>query len=225
MIVPRSLGTILGMIKHISPDNTSMHLAIDELRKTARSSSDIEYWIQENLTLFGFSPPSSKQDAMVSIGYSFLDVLDYYDLDSPIIRSHVQVSVDYRDSEATELDKLLSVVAIEKSEHFRKFDMDLNFNDWPFLTANLAMAKLNDHFDISKNESALLEDILHKYVPLHFPTYTWEGLSALHAADLLAIDDNIGRLDVHAFVDMLFSSRSNQAVDTLPDTNYTTSHD
>lgn len=195
-----------------------MRLAIDELKATARKSTDIEYWVQENLSLFGILPPSSTQDVMVSIGYSTLDVLNYYDLDDPVIRSHVQISVDYRQPENPELDKLLCVVATDKSERLKKFDMLLHFNDWPFLVATLAMGKLNDHFDISKTENQLLDDVLTKYLPIHFPGITWGSLQSLHAADLLPIDENIDRLDAQSFLDMLFLRRAGNTDAALPHT-------
>lgn len=178
--------------------------AIRDLQRNARYDSDIAAWLKQNVSLLNLPVPSSPEAVDVHLQYdaqslkfggvSELDVI-------------VSIRITFAQQRHAVLDDLLRVSDdignTRKTEH--TFKMTCHMDDWRFLTAQLAVLRLMGFIDENIHLFAASTDaLLDKYVPLHFPGFTWAGLKTMANADLLPLRQE-GHFSLN-FIDMLYQS-------------------
>lgn len=200
--------------KH-APDAVAL-ASLALLKSNARTISDVEYWVQENLPFFGITRPVSNESVLISLSYSCLDGLYGSNWQEKLCPGELSIRVEYQAEDGGDISAFASATA-RKTLFKKEIDLTLAYAEWPLLTAGIALGCLQGQFDISQNEMAALHSILDEFIPLHFPSMTWPTLQGLHAADLLPVD-SLQYLDTHGVREMLFSKRTPVQEVFLPNT-------
>lgn len=189
--------------------------SISELKRTARRHEDVSRWIGNNLEAFGITPPVSNADTKISLNYVLADVLQSEYWEAPKIDCEVRITVRYSQPAPIASDDILGVRNVKCSDITKSFDMEMKLAEWPFMTANLAMGFLTGVLFLANDQLGKISDILHKYIPLHFPGATLESLQALDHADLLP--KQIAGAGYDAFLDLLYARRNKLPIIEMPD--------
>lgn len=189
-------------------DRSKLDASITELQQTARTATDVVEWVRDNLLAFGISPPLYREDTAVSLTFPRVPNLKDFDIANPLTSATIDIEVSDNFERHPLIDRRFNATGKASATQRMDFRIDMSFNDWPFLTCSLAMNMLNEVIEASSEEMALVELVLSKYLPVHFPGVTWDSLKALHAGDLLETGPIFGILEQEPFIEMLYSKRS-----------------
>lgn len=199
----------------ISAPNPEQLVSLEQLKNNARTTEDVEYWVQENLSYFAIARPTSNESVWVSFSFQCLDSLYGLNWTEKVCPGSLTIRVEYQAED--EPDMSAFAAATHSETIFKKeIDLHLPYAEWPLLTAGVALGCLQNQFYVEKEDLDALHDILVQFIPLHFPGMTWAALQGLHASDLLPVD-SLNYLDTPAVLEMLFAARSGKDVTALPE--------
>lgn len=194
----------------------SIHSAIAELRKNARSSDDVGEWFKNNLNVLGLPQPDDIEDVDVSI---FCDACDLAKRDraaKPYAELSLEFTVKNGAKRHKAIDSLFVIGNDDVSKLETSFSAVLYADDWRFLTAELAAAALNgDVRQLLYIERPNIDIVLTEQIPRHFSGMTWAGLQAMHGGDLLPKEP--GDKYYSDFIEFLFMHQGAQTTALLPE--------
>lgn len=191
-------------------------LSFDELKQQATSFVDINEWFKHNLSTLGIAAPADLEDVSVNIMSDIESLLESGNTVAPSLKATLEVGVyhDVKPAPLVKTDLLLS--GYVESRTSTKMHIQFPLDDWPFITVRLAVDDLNDEVPCKPEHLCKIEPLLTKYLPLHFPGYTWENLQALCASNVLPTDSQ-DFLDGDAIMKMMFASRIKREPAVLPE--------
>lgn len=197
--------------------DTTLELSLFELRNTATSFESLCQWFQENLESLNLPIGRFDNELMsVTINGSFANVFDHDDIENPVWKNKIEITQNASATPPTSVTSFFNTAQTLDSQLVTTFDITLAFSDWPFIAAALAYDILTEELVGSSAERHRAEKVLTRFVPQHFPGFTWETLQSLHSAELLPAFAN-GYIKYTGFVEMLFNSRDKIAAASLPD--------
>lgn len=192
-------------------------LTFEELKQQASSFQEVSEWFKHHLPVLGITPPANLKNVTVSILGKPDSVLGTKNLEAPLLKATVEVSIFHDVEPAEQFKTDLVFTGYVESKTATKLNIHFPLNDWPFITARLAVDYLNDEVPCKPENVSAINPLLTKLMPLHFPGYTWENLQALCESNVLPTDSQ-DFLDSDAVLKILFASRNNCEHVSLPDT-------
>lgn len=195
-----------------SPEDTNSTDLLVDIKPVAKNAQDVESWFAANLRLLDIPPPDIASNTEVNLGFSILDAISKAVDCTPVVKAYVTVSVTNNAKLHPSLNTLLTVDNVVNSSASTNFRMYMSFDDWPFLTAHLAILAL-----LRQTGNTSSEELLQHYLPKHFPGMSWAALQGLHSNELLPVHED-GSLDEPAVQNLLFALRDHPNVSvTLPE--------
>lgn len=199
-------------------ENKDIQTDIKSLMATARRPQDLSNWFRHNLRSIGMIPPENLEYAEVQLGLNSIEQLKRDDLDNPVAKAYVSVTISQNALYDPDLESIFMMDGFGKSEATSSFRIFLPFKDWPFLTSDAAIRYLQDRHQgypaaVNFNEKAV--PILHRFIPIHFPGLTWEALEGLYDNGLLPLRQD-SSLDEEALRTILFETRQTLPTIDLP---------
>lgn len=193
--------------------------SVEELKRTARTYHDINYWLQEHIRNFGISPPNENEDVVADITYSHIDWSLSTNIEAISTTATVSIIVANNTNNDNAFNKALNIKEVLNSAQKSEFIMAMPYKEWPLLTASLLLGRLQGVLLCEKAELDDMDRVIEKYLPYHFDGITYDMMKSLYAADLLP-RDNLNNLDAPAVLDMLYKRREQKLSLVLPDTIY-----
>lgn len=201
---------------HLPQSNISDPVAsMRSLKQTARTAQDIETWLSKNLWACGLTDIDSAKTGVVNLGFSIHTAIQD-DFDNPILKVNVSVSLQDHAKAHSAAATYFNMEDELTSTATANYRMFLSFQDWPFLSAHLAMLSLQGLIKVTPLSAPRVDRLLTKFIPEHFPGMTWEGLQAMYAGELLPLLFE-NRLDEPATLDILYASRNVAPSVNMPD--------
>lgn len=203
------------MSTQIKSPTSDVEKSIYRLRSSARNGIDISNWFKDNLSLLGLIPSENINDVTVTLHHNPLDALHEDIGHNPVVKVALKAAVKDSTKPADIINRMFRHEGTSTSRHTLEHTFDFAFEDWPFLTANLARTILYaPPGSLSPVTRLRGESLLATFVPQHFPGLSWSTLKTLATLDLLPT--NAGTFPEDPFIDMLFAYRTDLGAMHIP---------